>query len=187
MNFLRNNKVKNTIVYGVIFILAFAGTTIGVYTFNSKYVNIFDFDFRDAAKVAFADSLAAIVPDSIVVSDSSLVTDLNIEKEKELEEHYTETKVELDKTSDQLNKKEKELEHLKTQLEKKKTTEHEEWLKSTIKLYEAMETNKAGELLSTLPESEARELLYAMKNKKAAAILSSLDITTVKRLTRSKK
>lgn len=167
--------------------MAFTGTTIGVYTFNNKYVNIFDFDFRDAAKVALADSLAAIVSDSLVVSDSSLVSDPHTEKEKEFEEYYTETKVELDKTSNELSKKEKELEDLKAQFEEKKVAEHEKWLKSTIKLYEAMETNKAGELLSALPESEARELIYAMKNKKAAAILSSLDITTVKRLTRSKK
>jgi flagellar motility protein MotE (MotC chaperone) len=180
--------LKNTIVYAVIFILAFAGTTIGVYTFNNKYANIFHFDFRDAAEVALADSLTAIVSDSLAVSDSTLVTDLQPEEnEKKLEEDYAETKVELDKTSNQLSKKEKELEHLKTQLEEKKTAEHEEWLKSTIKLYEAMQTNKAGELLSALPEKEARELIYAMKNKKAAAILSSLDIETVKRLTRAKK
>lgn len=179
--------MKNVIIYAVVFIIAFLATTFAVFTFNSKYENLFEFDFRDRAKVARADSLAAL--DSLVLSDSLHVpeVDLHAEKTKELEENYTETKVELDKTSNKLNKKEQELEHLKTQIEEKKNAEHEAWLKSTIKLYEAMETGKAGQLLKSLPESEARELIYSMKNKKAAAILSNLDTETVKRLTRAKK
>ena len=50
-----------------------------------------------------------------------------------------------------------------------------------------METNKAADLLAKLPENEAREIIYSMKNKKAAEILSGLDTETVKRLTRSRK
>lgn len=179
--------MKNIIIYAVIFIIAFVATTFTVFTYNSKYENMFEFDFRGKAEVALADSLAAL--DSLAISDSLHVpeVDVHAEKAKEYEEQYTETKVELDKTSTKLSNKEQELEHLKTQIEEKKTAEHEAWLKSTIKLYEAMELGKAGQLLKSLPEHEARELIYSMKNKKAAAILSNLDTETVKRLTRAKK
>lgn len=179
--------MKNIIIYAVVFIIAFVTTSFAVFTFNSKYANLFEFDFRDKAKVELADSLAAL--DSLALSDSLQVpeVDLHAEKAKKMEEHYTETKVELDKTSSKLTKKEQELEQLKTQIEEKKTEQHEAWLKSTIKLYEAMEVGKAGDLLKSLPEVEARELIYSMKNKKAAAILSNLDTETVKRLTRAKK
>ena len=84
-------------------------------------------------------------------------------------------------------KKKRRLNSLKDQLEKESATEHEEWLKSTIKLYEAMETKKAADLLATLPENQAREIIYSMKNKKAAEILSGLDTETIKRLTRLQK
>ena len=182
--------MKNVILYAVIFIIAFIATTYGVYTYNEKYVNLFEFDLRDAsvaAKAAKADSLALANSDSLVVSDNLNIDNKKVEKVKEVEKNLTEAKVKLDKTSNKLSEKEKELEMLKKQLEVKNVEEHEEWLKSTIKLYEAMETTKAGQLLKALPDDEARELIYSMKNKKAAEILSSLDTETIKRLTREKK
>ena len=52
--------MKNTIFYAVIFLLAFVGTTVAIYTMNNKYVNMFEFDFRESAVVeaAIADSVA---------------------------------------------------------------------------------------------------------------------------------
>ncbi|MCB0750428.1 MAG: hypothetical protein KDC52_03020, partial [Ignavibacteriae bacterium] len=81
----------------------------------------------------------------------------------------------------------KQIENLRNRLEQQNDGKYDEWLKSTIKLYEEMAVNKAGELLKTLPEEEARDLIYAMKKKKAAEILSSLDTETVKKLTRAQK
>ena len=180
--------MKNVILYALIFIIAFVATTIGIYTFNNKYANMFEFDFRDAAKAAKADSLAIKEDTTLVdLSDSLIAANVHEEKAKELKKEFKETKVELDETSSELSKKEKELEFLKQQLEVKNNEEHDEWLKSTIKLYEAMETNKAGQLLKTIPENEAREIIYSMKKKKAAEILSNLDTETVKRLTRAQK
>lgn len=181
--------MKNVIVYAVIFISAFIATTYIIYSYNQKYVNLFEFDFRDAASVAMTDSLASVSQDTLVVNDSLKVDIEEKEKEKvkEVEKNLSEAKVKLDKTSNMLSKKEKEIELLKEQLEVKKVEKHEEWLKSTIKLYEAMDANKAAQLLKALPENEARELIYSMKNKKAAEILSSLDTETIKRLTRAQK
>lgn len=182
--------MKNSIVYVIVFILAFAGTTTVIYILNNKFVNIFAFDFRDAKtfEAVLSDSLAKVDSTNITMGDSLLLADNIIKEEKEkLEKKLDVTKSELTKTEQQLSQKEKKIEQLRNQLEQKKTAEHEDWLKSTIKLYEAMETNKAADLLSKLPENEAREIIYSMKNKKAAEILSGLDTETIKRLTRSRK
>ena len=179
--------MKDTILYSVVFILAFAVTSFFIYSFNQKYVNIFEFDFRDAVQVARADSLAAITAVDSVRSDSTSIDNSLLEINKELEKDYAETKMKLDKTVKELTEKEEEIKSLKDKIQVSKTNKHEEWLSSTVKLYESMETRKAGELLKTMPETEARELIYKMKRKKAAEILSNLDTETVKRLTRAKK
>ena len=169
--------MKNTIVYTLTFVIAFLGTTAAIYMLNDKFANMFAFDFRDAemVKAQIADSLAVVDSANIIMSDSLYLVENLLEEEKEeLENSLNVTKSELTKAEQELSQKEK-------------ATEHEEWLKSTIKLYEAMETNKAADLLAKLPENEAREIIYSMKNKKAAEILSGLDTETVKRLTRSRK
>lgn len=182
--------MKNTIVYTLTFVIAFLGTTAAIYMLNDKFANMFAFDFRDAemVKAQIADSLAVVDSANIIMSDSLYLVENLLEEEKEeLENSLNVTKSELTKAEQELSQKEKKIEQLKNQLEQEKATEHEEWLKSTIKLYEAMETNKAADLLAKLPENEAREIIYSMKNKKAAEILSGLDTETVKRLTRSRK
>lgn len=182
--------MKNTIVYTLTFVLAFVGTTAVIYYMNNYFANIFQFDFRDAATVEAISEKSIITPDStnVIISDSLLLAENSVIEEKEkLEQKLDVTKSELSKAEQELTQKDKKIEQLKNQLEQEKAAEHEEWLKSTIKLYEAMETNKAAELLSKLPENEAREIIYSMKNKKAAEILSGLDTETVKRLTRLQK
>ena len=182
--------MKNTIVYVLTFIIAFLGTTALIYTLNNKFANMFVFDFRDAetVKSEIADSLAAADSVDVIISDSLFLTENLFQEEKEeLEKTLNVTKNELSKAEQELSEKEKKIEQLKNQLEKEKATEHEEWLKSTVKLYEAMETKKAADLLATLPENQAREIIYSMKNKKAAEILSGLDTETIKRLTRLQK
>ncbi len=182
--------MKNTIVYAMTFIIAFLGTTAVIYILNNKFANIFALDFRDAKtiEVIMADSLASIDSTDVMISDSLFLAENLFQEEKEeLEKSLNDTKSELTKAEQELSIKEKKIEQLKNQLEEEKTTEYAEWLKSTIKLYEAMETNKAADLLAKLPENEAREIIYSMKNKKAAEILSGLNTETVKRLTRSQK
>ena len=179
--------MKNTILYSVIFIFAFAVTSFLLYSYNKKYVNIFGFDFRDAAEVAIADNLASIAQEDTLIEDSTNTDNSLLEINSELQQDYTEAKMKLDQTARELTQKEKEIEELKNKLAVSHNAKHEEWLSSTVKLYESMETRKAGELLRTMPEKEARELIYSMKKKKAAEILSNLDTETVKRLTRAKK
>jgi len=179
--------VKNILIYAIIFLLAFSGTSAVIYMMNSKYVNMFGFDFRETAvfEAAIADSLSALQADSLSATDSLIVLKNIKTNEKELLADLNSANSELNKVELELGKKNKEIERLKSKLEIKHKAEHEQWLKSTVKLYEAMESNKAAEILSKISENEAREIIYSMKKKKAADILSELSAETIKRLTRA--
>ena len=179
--------MKNTIFYSFIFIAAFVLTTVAIYNLNNKYENIFQFDLRLSADVAMADSLALIELDSNMVSDTTVVKEESVLVQQKLEQDFEETKSKLAKTTRELTRKDEELAALRKRISVKEESKHTEWLKSTVKLYEQMESGKAGDLLRSLPVDEARELIYSMKKKKAAEILSTLDTETVKRLTRVKK
>ena len=63
---------------------------------------------------------------------------------------------------------------------------YQAWLKSTVKLYEAMSPSEAAKLIQKLSDNQARALIYKMKNKKAAAILSNLNTELVVKLTKAK-
>jgi flagellar motility protein MotE (MotC chaperone) len=158
-----------------------------IYDLNNKYENIFKFDFRLCKDVAMADSLASVEPDTNLTSDITEVKKESDPISEELEQDFEETKNKLAKTTRELTKKEEELAELKKRISVNEENNHTEWLKSTVKLYEEMESGKASELLKSLPVDEARELIYSMKKKRAAEILSNLDTETVKRLTRAKK
>ncbi|MDX1699493.1 MAG: hypothetical protein R3250_02690 [Melioribacteraceae bacterium] len=179
--------MKNAIFYSFIFITAFVVTTVAIYSLNNKYENIFLFDFRLSEDVTMADSLAPVGLDSNMVSDTTTVKEESVLVQQKLEQDFEETKNELAKTTRELTRKEEELAELKERISAREESKHTEWLKSTVKLYEQMESGKAGDLLRSLPADEARELIYSMKKKKAAEILSTLDTETVKRLTRVKK
>lgn len=180
--------MKNIIIYALIFLLAFIGTTYLIYDFNNKYVNMFEFDFRETAAIeaAIADSLAAIEADSLAALDSLHLNEEEAPKTEEIVSDLESTKGKLNKVSVELSKKDKEIEQLKSKLEIEHKAEHEQWLKATVKLYEEMQASKAAEILSKIPDIEAREIIYSMKKKKAAEVLSQLSTETIKRLTRAK-
>lgn len=73
-------------------------------------------------------------------------------------------------------------------LEKNKSTEKDtayiKWKKSTVKLYELMDPQKAAKIISQHSDNIARDLIYSMNKKKAAQILQYLDTETVIKLTR---
>ncbi|MBK8945016.1 MAG: hypothetical protein IPM32_07040 [Ignavibacteriae bacterium] len=181
--------MKNIIIYSVLFISAFIGTTIGIYTFNNKYVDLFKFDFRDKAafEKALQDSLATLHADSLAVSDSVHLS--NSDSLKHLSNSNNNSDSEIDSTKilyeQKLAEKDKEIENLKNKMNEKSGGKYQDWLKKTIKLYEAMEANKAAEYIKSMPEDEARDIIYSMKQKKAAEILSNLENETVQRLTRA--
>ncbi len=189
--------MKYIIIYSIIFLAAFAATSFGLYTLNNKYANVFKLDFRDKAtfEKMLADSLAKMKVVSFATSqnDSSATDSLNSNKtvtKAEMLDSLKDTiaivQSELKTAEQKLSMKDQEIKELKRQLEEKEDIKYQNWLKSTIKLYEEMESNKAAQLLQSIPEKQARDIIYSMKKKKPAEILSNLKVGTVQRLTKAK-
>jgi len=63
---------------------------------------------------------------------------------------------------------------------------YKSWLKKTVALYEAMDSKKVAKIILTYSDNIAKDIVYAMKKKKAAEILSQLTPETVNRITRVK-
>ncbi|MEE9430539.1 MAG: hypothetical protein V3V16_05825 [Melioribacteraceae bacterium] len=182
--------MKSTISYVLVFALAFVGTSSVIYILNQKYVNIFAFDFRDGTQMqdammylALANGDSLITVDSLFVEQSNTVEDFAEEKNTHVKEEVAEEATH--KVKQEKEKQDKRLRQLGEEALAKKEATRKSWLKSTIKMYEAMQAAKAAQLISSIPDEDARDILYAMKKKKAAEILSSLNTETVIRLTRS--
>jgi flagellar motility protein MotE (MotC chaperone) len=182
--------VKTTITYALVFVFAFIGTSAVIYVLNDKFVNIFEFDFRDASimedatmyqSIANGDSLITV--DSLFVEDGTEVfdDDYNSENSKSKQQ-----KGDIVEVKEEITKQKEKIKKLEEKFTAKEKEEHKSWLKSTIKMYEAMQAEKASQLLASIPDKDAREILYSMKKKKAAEILSNLPTETVIRLTRPK-
>jgi len=107
----------------------------------------------------------------IVVKDSMLTVDLKEAKKKNEE------------LMKQLAAKEEELKKIKIQqTTTKKDSTYNLWIKQTVKLYEAMDSKVAAKAILGMPENVARDLIYALKKKKAAEVLSSMPVDKVTKL-----
>jgi hypothetical protein len=60
------------------------------------------------------------------------------------------------------------------------------WMKQTAKMYESMDPKKAAKIIQSYSDNIARDIIYSMKQKKAAEILSELNPDTANRITRAK-
>ncbi len=183
--------MKTTLTYALVFVFAFIGTSAIIYVLNDKFVNIFEFDFRDASilddammyqSIANGDSLITV--DSLFVENGTEVFDDSDNAERP--NSKSKEKGDIVKVKEEITKQKEKIKELEEKFTDKEKKEHKAWLKSTIKMYEAMEAKKASQLLASIPDQDAREILYSMKKKKAAEILSNLPTETVIRLTRPK-
>ena len=65
------------------------------------------------------------------------------------------------------------------------TQEYNDWIASTVKLYESMDSKQAAKIITNYSDNVARDIIYAMKKKKAAEILSNLNSEQIVKLTRA--
>jgi len=201
--------VKTIIIYALAFILAFASVTGAVYLLNNRYENIFAFNFTETKIEEVADSSALneypvsldeytkqviseikgelidtlaklnqkVVVDTVykeIVKDEMLIDSLKKAEQAKLAANRT------------AEEKTKELEALKNQSQATNTAEYKEWISSTVKLYESMDSKKAAKIISGYSDNVARDLIYSMKKKKAAEILSNLNSEQIVKLTQAK-
>ncbi len=197
--------MKNLIAYILVFIVAFFAVTGVLYYANTKYKNIFKFDFTPTVKPEEAvkkitlqiedyqkvrnfirEKFYAEVIDSVKRMYWSSKTDTVFQvivKDENLKSEIKETQKKNEELMKQLAAKEEELNKIKAlQVSAKKDSTYNLWIKSTVKLYEAMDSKKAAQAMLGLQENVARDLIYALKKKKAAEILSFMPVDKVTKL-----
>jgi flagellar motility protein MotE (MotC chaperone) len=193
--------VKNKIIYVFLFLVAFVFTTGAVVFLNSIYANIFHFDFgqvtasdttnvKDFANtmnVSFAgnnsDSLKALnqnkYQDSLQVINSQDSSSADTLKHLQNVIKPTEIRTSSNKSQDD---SQFPIENTKIQAD----SSYIVWMKQTAKLYESMDSKKAAKIIQSYSDNIARDIIYSMKQKKAAEILSELNPITANRITMAK-
>lgn len=181
--------MKEKIIYGLAFLIAFIIVTLIMIYAASAYRNIFAFDFTPVEKsVEIARPQLTIDNRSLAKLKKELIDSLHSIKEKAA---YDTVTVHLRDTTivDSLRYLLSEIRKLKSAKEEKvvpltKTTIKNEstkrdsaykvWIKNTVKLYEAMDTKKAAKIIQSYSDNIARDIIFSMKKKKAAEIIAEL-------------
>jgi len=201
--------VKTIIIYVLAFVLAFAGVTGVIYLLNNRYENIFAFNFTEVKIEEPVDSTALTeYPVSLDEYTKQVISEIKgelIDTLAKLNQKVVVDTVYKEIVKDELlldslkkaeqaklaanraaEEKTKELEALKNQTQAASSAEYKEWISSTVKLYESMDSKKAAKIISGYSDNVARDLIYSMKKKKAAEILSNLNSEQIVKLTQAK-
>jgi len=188
--------MKNRLLYGLIFIIAFFVVTGLLIIANENFENIFTFNFSEKNHYTenFADTekeedfqevtlsekneYDEELEDSIQVKDSLLTVEISADTSKPSKElikipQLSELKIEQEAKPPK-------------QIETKKDSSYLKWKKETVKLYEAMDSKIVAKLILNLSDDTARDLIYSMKKRKAAEVLSNLSPEIAIRLTRAR-
>ncbi len=178
------------------FILAFIIVTVLMIYGATNYRNIFAFDFTPVSELKAAQ---AKVAKNAVPKKKEKFNPFNNKEEKKAYDFsdngaYDTMTVSLKDSSTLIdsinvllaeirklkNEKEKLLENQKTIKEDKNLQvpndqqKYKEWIKNTVKLYEAMDTKKAAKIIQNYSDNIARDIIFSMKKKKAAEIIAEL-------------
>lgn len=196
--------MKAKIIYAVIFIGAFLLVTGAMYYGASTYENIFALNFnaveqrKENGKIAnpeeginkldlaqlkreLIDSLSNLKGEhtydtvSVSVKDTALA--------KNIKEIFDE--LQKLKQSQQTSVKQQKAEQTQAELKRtaaKSDTTYKTWVKNSVKLYEAMDTKKAAKIIQGYSDNIARDIIFSMKKKKAAEIISQLKPETANRI-----
>ncbi|MCF8240189.1 MAG: hypothetical protein K9J16_02305 [Melioribacteraceae bacterium] len=198
--------MKNLITYILVFFMAFMFVTSGIVYLNQKYVNIFKFDFREAEAKRVSELRKLSANDFMKIREAvytQIKSELDESKKDDtkvsIDSTYLTTMNEnvskIDKLSEEFNKiaqlrkdnsqKDKKIKELESQSKIRQDSIYNEWVKATVKLYESMDSKDAAKFIQKYSDNVARDLIYTMKKKKAAAILSNLNPDMVINLTKA--
>jgi flagellar motility protein MotE (MotC chaperone) len=192
--------VKDKIIAGSVYAVAFVLVTAVIAMANGMYRNIFKFDFREpigkavlesnmdiediyklkekielTIRDSYQDSLASIKAKTQIDSNGFMIDETILDSIEILKEN-------LRRLERQKEEQIQEKNALKEELTKKE--EYDEWVKRTSSLYEAMEPERVAKIITKYSDNVARDLLYKMKKKKTVEILAALNPETVIRLTK---
>ena len=205
--------MKIILAYAFLFIFTFLGTTGIIYFFNDNFQNIFVLDFRGPQKIeepvverklnlensnldAYTKNVIKEVQEELVASlenynKSASVADTVYKEVVKIvpDQKILDSLEVLSKAKKEAEKgfaqKEKELSQLREALGLNNEKEYNDWISATVKLYESMDSKKAAKILTGYSDNVARDIIYSMKKKKAAEILSNLNSEQIVKLTRA--
>jgi flagellar motility protein MotE (MotC chaperone) len=180
------------------FILAFIVVTVVMIYGATTYRNIFDFDFTPVSEI---EAQKAKVAQNAGAKDKEKFNRHSDKKEVKKPYDFSDNgaydtmTVSLKDSSSLIdsintllaeirrlqNEKEKLLESQKKADNQENATppeeeqKYREWIKNTVKLYEAMDTKKAAKIIQNYSDNIARDIIFSMKKKKAAEIIAELN------------
>lgn len=193
--------MKSGLVYGTVLLFIFILISGAMIVFNEKYENMFRFDFSPkgtAAELARQDSIKnAHLRDSLkLIEDKKLQQEhhgdsTKVDSEESL--HLTGTvsdptaKNEEKKPAEEKPKGKKDEPQVKSPVYSSfmKDTAYASWKRTTLSLYENMNPKLVAKVITGFSDDIARDLIYSMKKKKAAEVLSYLTPEQVARYTRA--
>lgn len=185
------------IASAIVLIISFVAVTAVISFLNLQYNNIFAFDFTptyeaseintekqmDNLKASLRPGIEKDVFDSLKVLgfDSTAVISTN-KKVVQLEDSIAVLQNRITKLSNETTAL--EAQNAKNEKKKDSEGEYKDWIKTTSKLYESMDSQKAAKIIQKYSDNIAKDILYNIKKKKAAEILAELNPETAKRITR---
>jgi flagellar motility protein MotE (MotC chaperone) len=200
--------VKAKIIYIVSFVAAFLLVTGGIIYFNSIYKNIFQFDFSPVKKVTnknlpknsksiqiadlknlFQDEFKKEIFDSLKVLISNKNTDTVYANEKNnsvLMDSLKNLEFALAQTNQELRKQKEDKKLSADEVKSKTDSTYNAWVQKTSKLYESMDPGRAAKIIESYSDNVARDIIYSMRKKSAAEILSLFNPETANRITMAK-
>jgi flagellar motility protein MotE (MotC chaperone) len=196
--------LQTKITYLVIFLIAFIMTTAGIVFLNQKYENIFKLDFsprKVTAAMTKADSLKAKIDttklkeewinkvnkeaaDSMAAGKGNQNTASIIAERNRQLDSLNKIKSQIAQYEAKLKSKESELQKTSAFVKVKQDSAYVKWKKEMVKTYELMDSKMAAKIIQKLNDNLAKDILFSIKKKKRAEILSEFSPETAVRLTR---
>lgn len=187
--------MKSKLIYVLSFVMAFVIVTAAIVYLNSTYQNIFEFDF--SPRSVQADSLKQKMPIHVKGLDSQSMDSLMIAQADSLKPLFPIESEMISVLKDSIEVLHKLLastiqnhKGITAALDNQqdfggqKDSSYILWLKKTTDLYNAMDAKKAAKIIQNYSDNVARDILYGMKNKNAAAVVAELTPETANRIIR---
>ncbi len=205
--------MKEKIVYAIVFLAAFLITSGGIIYLNNNYRDIFKFNFSPVQQVKKNNPANKNINGGPSLSDlkDMIQTEFKNYFIDSLRNVYNNqrknTMVAVEKKDSSLSDSLKSLKQIINNIDQKlaaqesknqnikiaeqnekvqKDSAYIKWTHETAKLYEAMDAQKAAKIIASYSDNVARDILYSMRQKKAAEILSELNPQTANRITQAK-
>ncbi len=206
--------MKEKIIYIFVFLTVFLVVTGGIIYLNNNYTDIFKLNFipivkhagtnpienlnnknnvsidelKNVIQTEFKNYLVDSLKKSFPSQDKKAVVTVE-RKDSTLIDSLRNLRQIINKIDQKLAKQEEQNNLVKTNQEKEKTQKDStyiNWTHQTAKLYEAMDPKQAAKIIQSYSDNVARDIIYSMRQKKAAEVLSELNPQTANRITQAK-